>query len=331
MKKDLNDVGILKKKSMDFINSAISCNCLVLLKNLGVLDALIKGNSVSLSMLSDPGFCANYVAAYSSLTTLEKSGVVERAFDKFNMTDFGCTLSEYIGLITMLFDGYGLLMAEQRNISKNKIKDPFKLMRIDSIIESSVQFGKDTVDPLIKDVFSRIKTTGTICDLGCGLGTRLGWVCKETGNPGLGLENDDGSVLLAREKFKEEPLVSFEKGDISKLDGIWEDITVLMQCFVFHDFVKTKECVSIINSYIKNFPNIKYFVYVDIVSPSDSKKQILPGYDYVHGLLGIETPTYEEIIELFTQSDYQIIEEISVPDLPNTFIWILSPRLLGFL
>ena len=238
----------------------------------------------------------------------------------------GHALSEYSGLITMLFDGYGHLMAEQKKIAKNQIKEPFKLMRIDSITESSIHFGKNTVDPLIAKVFERIKIQGTICDLGCGLGTRLAWLCKTTGNPGLGFENDEETVQSSRKKFKKEKLISFEKGDIAKLEGIWEDVTVVMQYFVFHDFVKRTECVSILNSYLQNFPNLKCFIYVDIVAPSDAKNQIMPGYDYVHGLLGISTPTYEETIELFAQSNYFVMEEIIVPDLPNTFAWLLCPN-----
>lgn len=277
-------------------------------------------------MLSNPEFCTNHVAANSALVTLEKTGVVEKSLDEFRLTDLGYALGDYIGLITMLFDGYGSLVSEQKKIAKNQIKAPFKLLRIDAITESSIQFGKNTVDPLVSMIFSRIQTKGTICDLGCGLGTRLAWLCQDTGNPGLGIENDENTVHAARRKFKKEKAISFEKGDIAKLDGVWEDVTVVMQYFVFHDFVKQKECGSILNSYIKNFPNLKCFIYVDVVAPSDTKNQIMPGYDYVHGLLGISTPTYEDTIKLFEQSDYSIIEELAVPDLPNTFAWLLAPK-----
>lgn len=326
MKKSLNPKKGLKKEAIQFISSGISCNCLVLLKELGLLDFLLKGNSLDHAALSNPELCSNYTAAYSAIATLEKTGVIEKSLGKFSLTDLGYSLGEYIGLITMLFDGYGQLMAAQKKIARNQIKLPFKLMSIDAITESSIHFGKNTVDPLIAKVFERIQTKGTICDLGCGLGTRLAWLCQTTGNPGLGFENDDKAVQTSRKKFKKEKLISFEKGDIAKLDGVWEDVTVVMQYFVFHDFVKKKECISILNSYLHNFPNLKCFIYVDIVAPSDAKNQMMPGYDYVHGLLGISTPTYEDTMALFEQSNYSVMEEIPVPDLPNTFAWLLCPK-----
>lgn len=327
MKKTLNSSKSLQQqKALEFINSGISCNCLVLLKELKLLNFLLDGGSIDLTMISNPKFCTNYTAAYSALITLEKTRVVKRKIDRFSLTALGYALSNYIGLITMLFDGYGLLMAEQTKIAKNKTKLPFKLIRGDSIAEASIHFGKHTVNPLISKIFSRINLRGTICDLGCGLGTRLAWLCKETKNAGLGFENDAKAIQLAKKKFKKERLVSFEKADITRLNGIWEDVTVVMQYFVFHDFLKKKDCVEKLNSYLKHFPNLKCFIYVDVVSPSKAKDQIMPGYDYVHGLLGIKTPTYEETIRLFNLSDYSIIEEQAVPDLPNTFVWILYPN-----
>ena len=326
MKKDCKNRNDLKNDAIRFINYGISCNCLVLLKGMGLLDFLLNGNSLDNTIICNSEFCTNYIAAQSALVTLEKSGVLEKSFGKFNLTEFGHALCGYLGLITMLFDGYGQLMSYQKKIAKNQVKEPFKLMRIDSITESSILFGKNTVDPVISQLFERIKIKGTICDLGCGLGTRLVWMCKTTGNPGLGIENDDKAVRIASKNFKNEKLVSFERGDISNLDGTWEDVTVVMQYFVFHDFVKSSECVSILNSYLHNFPNLKCFIYVDVVAPSETKNQIMPGYDYVHGLLGISTPTYEDTVELFEKSNYSVVEEIPIPDLPNTFAWLLCPK-----
>lgn len=62
------------------------------------------------------------------------------------------------------------------------------------------------------------------------------------------------------------------------------------------------------------------------VSPSPSNNQILPGFDYVHALLGIPTRTYEETISMFKKSAFFIEKELAIPELPNTFLWILSPK-----
>ena len=70
----------------------------------------------------------------------------------------------------------------------------------------------------------------------------------------------------------------------------------------------------------------KYFFYVDIVTPSQSQNGFFPGFDYVHGLLGIPIRTYEETLKMFDRLNYTMVKEICIPDLPNTFLWILSPR-----
>lgn len=331
MKKNLKVDKRLKDAALEFINSGISCNCLVLLKELNLLDFLLLGNSIDKEMLSDPHFCSNYTAACSAFVTLEYSGVLTKNLDKFSLSDFGYALCDYIGLILMLFDGYGSLMSEQKKIALNRIKFPSKLMKGDSIAEASIDFGKDTVDPIISKIFKRYNIKGTICDLGCGIGARLSWLCHETGNSGLGIENNDKALHIARNKFKSNKSLSFEKGDICHLEGVWEDVAVVMQYFVFHDFVINKNCVSILNSCLDVFPNLKFFIYVDVLSSSDGDRSIMPGYDYVHGLLGISTPTYNDIIKLFNESNYFVIDEFSMPNMPNTFTWILVPKKLHHL
>jgi hypothetical protein len=31
-------------------------------------------------------------------------------------------------------------------------------------------------------------------------------------------------------------------------------------------------------------------------------------------------------LEVFNQANYNVIKEVPIPDLPNTFLWILSPK-----
>jgi hypothetical protein len=67
-------------------------------------------------------------------------------------------------------------------------------------------------------------------------------------------------------------------------------------------------------------------VVVDIVSLSEKIPTIMPGFDYVHGLQGITPRNYEETLEIFERSGYRVFQEFSVPNMPNTFIWILMPN-----
>lgn len=326
MKKRFPSKRGAEKSALGFIANGIACNCLVLLETMGILDFLAQGHSVDISMLHRPDFCSHPVAAESAFLTLEKTGVLEETFGKYSLTELGDSLVEYIGLITMLFEGYGSLMAAQGEIGAHPEKKCGHLMNGKSIAEASILFGKKSVDPLVSHLVKQLQVKGTLCDLGCGVGTRLRWLCEETGNPGLGFENDPGAIALARKTYGEDGQVSIESEDITRLQGVWEDVTVLMQYFVFHDFACTPLWLSTMNAYLDHFPNLSYFIYVDVVAPSETKNELMPGYDYVHGLLGIETPTYEEMRELFDQSKFAVMQERAVPHLPNTFLWVLTPQ-----
>lgn len=50
----------------------------------------------------------------------------------------------------------------------------------------------------------------------------------------------------------------------------------------------------------------------------------MPGFDYVHGLQGITPRSYEETIETFIKADFKILKELAVPNMPNTFIWVVK-------
>ena len=97
-----------------------------------------------------------------------------------------------------------------------------------------------------------------------------------------------------------------------------------MHYFEFHDFTPNEKSIKIIDSFLENFPKLKCFFYMDIVTPSESQGDIMPGYDYVHGLMGIKTRTYEETMEVFIKSRFEVIKERPIVGLPNTYLWVLS-------
>ncbi len=78
---------------------------------------------------------------------------------------------------------------------------------------------------------------------------------------------------------------------------------------------------------------MKCLVVVDIVSYSKKIPAIMPGFDYVHGLQGFAPRTYEENIEIFKEAQYDVLQEINAPNMPNTFMldseisWMISKSL----
>lgn len=321
LKPKVDEDGILlKKKALHFITAGVGCNCLIAIHKAKILEILLS-KSVSEDAISR---LENPICIKAALETLEKCGIVEKDDEFYKITEFGTVVAEYLGLITIFFDGYGDLVSNQRRIVHNDVKDLRSLVHHASVSEASVLISDRIVDPVVLREFKHLKFSGTICDLGCGYGTKLSKICKETKNPGLGFDSEPEVIEQARSIIDSH--VSLELGDITNLQGIWEDVVILMQSFVFHDFFPENRCIKIMNSYLDNFPNLKCFFYIDIMTPSSQKNQLFPGFDYIHGLLGIPTRTYEETIRMFHQSDYLIAKEIPILDLPNTFLWILFPK-----
>ncbi len=311
----------LKDQAINYINMGVSCNCLVLLSEIGILNILIKKKRISIKDLEE---LDNSICLKSAFVTLEKSKVLKKEGKFFYITDLGIALVEYIGLITIFFSGYGNLVLNQTKIAKNKIKEKSKLINGSSVSKAAISISEKTIDPILIQEVLKVNLSGTICDVGCGYATMLSKICKKTGNAGLGFDSESKVIKQARSKLIKTN-VHLEIGDISNLQGVWNDVVILIQCHVLHDFTPNEKCVGIINSYILNFPNMRCFFYIDTVAPSISKDRIFPGFDYVHGLLGIPTRTYEETIEMFSDSMYEVVKEIRL-ELPNTFMWLLVPK-----
>jgi hypothetical protein len=315
---------LLYKKSIDYITCGVGCNCLVVLSETGLLDFLLKNATVSEKDLANYG---DSLCLKSALITLSKCGVILIEEESFELTEFGRALADNIGLINIFFNGYGELISHQDQIVQHKILKKNKLLRGTSISKSAVQISEEKICPIIVKEVASLKLPGTICDLGCGYADMLCRICNKTGSPGLGFDSEAKVIKEAREKIGNTN-ISLHAADITKLKGMWEDVTMLLQCHVFHDFTPDEYCVKVMNSYLLNFPNLKCFFYMDTVTPSIEQDAIFPGFDYVHGLLGIKTRTYEETRAMFSKSAYRVLKEVPL-DLPSTFLWLLVPKTGG--
>lgn len=321
VKNNSNKASVLKKQALDFISAGVGCNCLIALHEAGVLEELLKNGYINAAEIENYG---NAICLRSALVTLERCKILTKNGNNFEITPFGRTLLEYLGLITIFFDGYMMLISHQAQIAKNKKINHDKLINWPAIAKSSTYISEKMVTPIIIQELSKLRISGTICDLGCGCGTMLSKICESTRNSGLGFESASQTVKEANQYCSSN--VTIEVEDITAIQGIWEDVVVLIQAFVFHDFYPKDACTSLMDSYLNNFPNLRYFLYIDIVSPSKASNQLFPGFDYVHGLLGAPTRTYEETLDMLFQSNYKILKEVTIPFLPNTFLWILSPK-----
>lgn len=317
--------GIQREQVMGFISAGIGCHAFTVIDALGILSKLLENGFFPEKDLLNTEQYPNTPAIKSALLSLCCCNILEKKGKNYFLSELGQQLSEQTGLIKMLFDGYGELFAQGIPLALEKNTSPEKYMNGASIAEASIQFGEHTVDPLVTYIISKMKLTGTICDLGCGTADRLLKVCNATSLPGLGLDINSEAIRLAKELTQNNPLIQVEKADVSNLDGVWEDVQLAMQSFMTHDIYPDQNCIDMLRSYKSNFPCMKYLLIIDITAPEDDLSSFMPGYDYVHGLQSIETRQHKRTVELFKKAGYVVFEEISI-DMPNTYLWILRPQ-----
>ncbi len=121
-------------------------------------------------------------------------------------------------------------------------------------------------------------------------------------------------------------MVEVVNADITDLNEIWEDVTTAMINMVIHDIVPHSSCVHFLRSLRKHFPRLQCLVVADMVSMSEDHPTIMPGFDYVHGLQGITPRDYHGTIQVFTEAGYEVVSENPVPNMPNTFVWVVIPK-----
>ena len=313
----------LEEDSLNFINSGLACHALTLLEAAGILKILIDKESFPDEEIQAFNNPALLTAAFM---TLKKTKLLKETTEGYQLTKLGKSIAKKIGYLTFPLIGYRKLFSKQFEL----LNDPksFKESDIDfsSVAFSSISFGEEHLDPLLIKIFLSLNPKGTICDLGCGTCEKLAKICKATNSPGLGIDHDKKVIKLSKKYTKKFSNIEAIQGKIEQLDGIWEDVAVILLSQIFHDLIPKLHAIEVLASYKKHFPRLNWVVIADIVSPSNSVPTILPGFDYVHGLQGFISRTYEENYEVFEKAGYTVMKEYPVPNMPNFFIWILFPN-----
>ncbi len=133
-------------------------------------------------------------------------------------------------------------------------------------------------------------------------------------------------MIKANESFtKCYSFVEIIKGDITNLYGVWEDVTNAMINMVLHDINPEHSCIKFLQSLRRHFPKLQSLLVIDMVSISKDYNVIMPGFDYVHGLQNIVPRNYQETMQIFDNAGYSVIDEQTVPNMPNTFVWVINP------
>ncbi len=323
LKKELT--GTAKDKEIgcfDFVSIGLSCHAMCLIKKAGLLEKLLNSKKgLKETIFEDFGNPHLLKAVFFNLVD---SNILRYKKGMYVLTELGRSLAENIGTILLPFMGYRNLLVKQNEI----LNDPnlFRESDIDcpAVAEASIDFGQKNLDSTLFNLLKKVLRSGsTICDLGCGSCVKLKDICSEFNCYGLGIEKDPKVVLEVQSKLPKNSQIEILEGDILNLDGVWEDVEIVMVNFVYHDFSKEKS-KAFLNSLLSHFPRMQFLLVADIVSFSEAKPSILPGFDYVHGLQGFSPRNYEEMVKTFQASDLNLIEEAEVSNMPNTFIWLLQ-------
>ena len=187
----------MDKKVLNFISSGVCCNALVLLNSLGIIDLLKSSKSFSLNKFLKTHPNVSELALKAAFITLEKMSIIEKKNSAYHLTNFGIKICDQIGLIKLLFQGYGQLIAEQTNIGQKKPACVEKYLNGEAIADASIQFSEKTIIPKIIKELKKRKIEGTLCDFGCGSAVHLIDICAELNLRGIGIELDKEAVALA--------------------------------------------------------------------------------------------------------------------------------------
>lgn len=308
----------------DFLSKGLACHALCLLEYSGILDMMLRGLAIkeeSLYFYRNPSLIR---AAFSSLVT---ASVVSVDSGEYYLTPLGKVLGEHIGCFFLPLVGYRRLLANQYHL----LNDPSDWEDTDvdfsSIATASVDFGLHELDPLILRIFQQFKPKGTLCDLGCGTGEKLIEICEKLNIKGLGIEKNPFVVKANEATTKNYSFVEIIQGDITDLNEVREDVTAAMTNMVFHDIAPNRSCVQFLQSLRQYFPKLQYLLIADMVAMSEDYPSSMPGFDYVHGLQGITPRNYQETMQVFADAGYSVVNETAVPNMPNTFIWVVSPSI----
>lgn len=299
---------------LQFISNSIGCFALSFLSTKNLLNQLALGQIEERFFEADP----DQVAIRSAIYTLIQCKIIDNDKRPYQLTPLGKRLIDHISLIQMLLSGYGNLLV------RSIVDIPSKSLVHDyEVAKASIAFGKNSIDPIVLEEIPLLHPKGTICDLGCGIPTRLISFCSQFGVPGLGIDYSKKTLDRGKKLIKRDEKVRLKRGDITNLKKIWRDVDIIMQYFVLHDITPASRCISVLQNYQTHFPNFRYFLYVDIVF--SLTEEHMPGFDYIHGLQNIQTRSYEETIDLFAKASLTIYKEKKIEKLPSTYLWILVP------
>lgn len=314
-------------------NAGITCYSIFAAMELGLLDEINKSQKFDVE-----NYChknsLDLTIIELILTSISDYGYIIYDYDnkEVSKTDKFDYLYKNKGYFLWLFGGYGEMLVELPNISRNSInRDSYRNGYY--IAKGGADYGKYFIDKYVLDILDTLDYS-SIVDLGCGSGKRLiKMVIKKNGSIGLGIEVNDDAFKVALSNVNDCNLkhrIDIIHADATNLGEYMSYLStaeVLTSFFMGHDFWPREKCCSIFKNFRDIFPNLKYFLFCDTYR---SEKFTYPkiftrGFEITHACMRQYIPTKSEWHDLFKDSGWRCIEEKNT-DIPLSTIFILEPR-----
>lgn len=311
-------------RALSFIEIGVACNAITVLSQSGIIKKLLLTGFFKTSELNKFKD-KKRILIESVLKTLCNVEILSQKDNSYILSDLGYEICHSLPLINMLFVGYGNLFSKQNKIFSEIEMSSYYDLDNKAISDGCSGIPVADLENELHNFIQREAPHGLICDLGCGTGQRIIGLNKSLGVRCLGIDLCEASIEEANKSTIGNPLVSFLVADVKNLNHIWEEVEILIQCFMTHDISPKQTLLDTFFSYKNAFPNMKYFIILDVFSPdsSEKNKKFAPGFDYIHGLQGISTRNHDDTVNLFAEAGFKIELDIRSKTFPNTCLWVL--------
>lgn len=308
----------------NIFSSGITCHALSALSNIGIFN-LLEENRITFGMIKKNYPTINEIALNSLFSTLKISGIVSERDGIFTFTSFGQEALKNIGEFSLWFGAYSKLYGKLEDIVVGSDSVKHSDFKGELVGKASAEIGYKKVDPILYNVLDRLNLKDKVCDLGCGGGQRLNSICDRYNVEGIGIDLNPEAIASAHFNFPNSN-ISFLNGDVTKLSDQFPNVELLLQTFMTHHITPNNSCVNVLNHYRDCFPNAKYFIILDTVSPEIDSHQpelFTSGFILIHGLQGLRPRTKSEMREIIKEAHYKLLEEIPL-EVPNSYLWLLE-------
>lgn len=313
----------------EMFSATISSHALVSLNSIGILEYLKIKERADMDSIKLDFPLINKNAVQAALISLTFVNIISYNNGVFSFTEKGIEILKSIGEFNLWLRAYSKIYPKMEKILSGEEAVNYNDINSEFVAISSAEIGANKVDQYLFEVLDSIEFSGSICDLGCGSGKRIYSICKRKKTNGLGIDISEDAIQFANKNYKlinDENKIKFYREDVTKLNDVYKEVSILLQTFMTHHIIPEKYCSEVFNSYKSKFPNAKYFIILDTVWPEEINnipELFTSGFLLIHGLQGLVPRTKENIYKIFELSQLELLREVKL-GVPNSYIWLLK-------